>query len=294
MKIQQFTIQGPGGDGATASSTASVSTRRLGDDRAQPHHAHPRQPVQRLPERRRACRSAASSGSSTGSATVKNNNIDDYQKNGVTVGNDGSSADIENNDIQGAGPTATIAQNGVQVSSGATGQVKNNTISGNVYSPQTATATGILLYADSPRGCGSGRCREQRLNANDTGVYAYQAASSSDVENNKVVNSTDDGVTVDTSDGLLVQNNQVQTNDQGVGVYATMSATIMGNNADDNRSNGFYAGSDTSGNTFQSNNADDSGLFDCRDDSHGTGTAGTGNFWLKDKGDTSMPPGICH
>jgi hypothetical protein len=38
----------------------------------------------------------------------------------------------------------------------------------------------------------------------------------------------------------------------------------------------------------------DSGMFDCRDDSVGGGTAGTANFWLSDHGDTSSPAGICH
>jgi hypothetical protein len=57
-----------------------------------------------------------------------------------------------------------------------------------------------------------------------------------------------------------------------------------------NGSNGFFAGSDTSSNTFQDKHASGSGTFDCRDDSGGAGTA---NFWLNDKGQTSQPSGIC-
>ena len=78
-----------------------------------------------------------------------------------------------------------------------------------------------------------------------------------------------------------------------VNVYETSGASIDSNQARDNRSNGFYAGADTSGNTFQNDAASDSGMFDCRDDSHGAGTAGTANFWLNDHGETSLPPGIC-
>ncbi len=90
-----------------------------------------------------------------------------------------------------------------------------------------------------------------------------------------------------------MENNRSQSNDQGVGVYATMSATLSNNQAKNNRSNGFYAGSDTSGNTLQNDQASGSGMFDCRDDSVGSGTANTANFWLNDQGATSMPAGIC-
>ena len=230
----------------------------------------------------------------TGSANVRNNRIDDYQKNGVTIDNSGSSAIVENNLVQGFGPSQTIAQNGIQVSRGATAQVKNNTVSGNVYAPMAVSSTGILLYTDSiSPPAGAVDVENNRLNANDTGVYAYQSDSTSTVNNNAVVGSTFDGITLDTSTGTPVQNNRSQSNDQGVGVYTTMNATLSNNQAKNNRSNGFYAYFDTSGNTFQNDQARGSGMFDCRDDSSGGGTAGTANFWLNDQGTTSSPAGIC-
>jgi parallel beta-helix repeat protein len=289
VKLQQFTIQGPGGFGCD-SIEYGVRVDSGGSATIEHNHiTHIRDNPFSGCQNGVAVQIGRAAEMTTGSATVKNNDIDDYQKNGVTVSNNGSSADIENNDIQGAGPTTLNAQNGVQVSSGATADVKNNTISGNVYTVSGTTATGILLFTP-----GSTDIENNRLNADDTGVYAFDAGgTSSTVENNKIVNGTYDGITVDLSDGLSVQNNKVQTNDNGVGVYETSSASITNNDVDDNRTNGFFADTDTSGNTFQSNNADDSGSFDCRDDSHGAGTAGTDNFWLKDKGDTSSPMGIC-
>jgi parallel beta-helix repeat protein len=299
VKIQQFTIQGPG--------PACGDTLEYGvfvdNGSATIEHNHITH-IRDLELGGQLCGDQNGVGvqvgrrilGATGSATVRNNQIDDYQKNGITIDNAGSSADVENNLVQGFGPSATIAQNGIQVSRGATGQVKNNTVSGNVYvGIQNASSTGILLYADpSTPPAGAVDVENNRLSANDTGVYAFQAASSSEVENNKVVNSTDDGVTVDTSDGLSVENNQVQGNDQGVGVYNTSGASLQNNQAKDNRSNGFFADTDTSGNTFQNDQASGSGTFDCRDRSIGTGTAGTANFWLNDHGDTSLPTGICH
>jgi hypothetical protein len=55
-----------------------------------------------------------------GTARVIGNVIDHYQKNGPTVGNTGSHAEISHNRILGIGPTAVIAQNGVQASGGVT------------------------------------------------------------------------------------------------------------------------------------------------------------------------------
>src|SRR5436305_109882 len=60
--------------------------------------------------------------STTGSGTVVHNLIDNYQKGGVVV--DGqlatnapaSHAEVAFNEVDGIGPTAVIAQNGIQVS----------------------------------------------------------------------------------------------------------------------------------------------------------------------------------
>ena len=226
----------------------------------------------------------------TGSATIRNNQIDDYQKNGITIDNTGSSGDVENNTIRAPGPTAVIAQNGIQVSSGATGQVKNNTVSGNVYTPGTDSSTGSSWTLRLRRRCG--RRREQPVSANDIGIYAYQAAQLFRRQNNMVVNSTDDGITVDTLERAARAEQPGARDDQGVGVYATSGASLMNNQAKNNRSNGIYAGSDTSGNTFQ-NDRRRQRLFDCRDDSVGGGPPDH-NFWLGDHGNTSSPAGICH
>jgi len=288
VKIQQFTIQGPGGFpcdsleyGVRVDSGGSATIEHN-------HITHIRDNPYSGCQNGVAVQVGRAAEAQTGSATIRNNQIDDYQKNGVTISNADSSGDVENNVIQGAGPTPLNAQNGVQISDGATARVKNNTISGNIYAGLAVTATGILLF--SP---GATDVESNRLNANDTSIYAFDADGSSEVENNVAVNGTYDGITVDASDGLPVENNKTNSNDQGIGVYETSGASIDNNQAKDNRTNGFYADPDALSNTFRNNAANDSGMFDCRDDSHGGGTSATANFWLNDHGDTSSPPGIC-
>ena len=59
-----------------------------------------------------------------------------------------SHADVGFNEVDGIGPTAFIAQNGIQVSRGAIANVHHNVVKDNIYSPATVTGEGILLFDD--------------------------------------------------------------------------------------------------------------------------------------------------
>jgi hypothetical protein len=70
-----------------------------------------------------------------GTGTVVHNLIDQYQKTGVLVSNADSRAEVAYNEIIGT-PSETIAQNGVQVSASAEGDVHHNKVSRNIYTPR--------------------------------------------------------------------------------------------------------------------------------------------------------------
>ena len=85
----------------------------------------------------------------------------DYQKGGVLANGDGTNVRVLSNVIRGQGPTPVIAQNGVQISRGATGNVNDNFIADHQYTgcskqQQKETgctyvvSTGILLFAVDP------------------------------------------------------------------------------------------------------------------------------------------------
>ena len=93
------------------------------------------------------------SGYGSGGQAVVNINtssVHGYQKNGITVDGSGTSATLTGNYVVGVGPTPLIAQNGIQVSDGATGKISNNSVTDDVYiNPDGgpyASASGILLY----------------------------------------------------------------------------------------------------------------------------------------------------
>ncbi len=287
VKIKGFTIQGPGGSGCDSirwgvrvdgNGSATIEKNLIRHIRDQPFSG---------------CQNGVgvlfgrSSEGQVGSGVLKDNLIDDYQKGGVVVSGDGSSAVIEHNAVFGAGPTAVIGQNGIQVSTDAVARIKDNVVGGNVYSPQTVAAAGLLLF-----NAGDTLAENNTVVGNDVGAYVIDSHGDVVVKKNDVSQSTYDGIAV-TDAPATVEGNKLFDNDFGVGLYTVVGALVKGNDANDNRTDGFFADTDTSDNRFEGNKASGSGTFDCHDDSVGAGTAGTANFWLHDKGETASPPGIC-
>ncbi len=120
--------------------------------------------------------------------TVSNNSIHDYQKNGVTANQDGTTAVVRNNVITGVGPTAGAAQNGIQIAFGAGGEVIGNNVSNNEWSPCavaascSTAATGILVLDSNHV-----TVAQNTLSSNQLGVYVQ--ADGANVEQNTVANS---------------------------------------------------------------------------------------------------------
>ena len=71
----------------------------------------------------------------------------DFQKNGTVFTGTGYSVNVHDCTVTGAGPTALTAQNGIQISSGASGTVTNCAVSGTYYTGPSFTATGQLFFA---------------------------------------------------------------------------------------------------------------------------------------------------
>jgi parallel beta-helix repeat protein len=255
--------------------------------------------------------------SSVASGRVLGNLIDNYQKNGPTVSNVGSSAEIAYNRIFGIGPTALIAQNGTQVSGGATATVQHNFISGNIYIPQSFVSTGILLF-----GAGATRVVHNTIVSNDVGEYTYGTTASTTVSQNRARASTFDGLIVDATSNQTVEKNKSERNSgPGIGMYEASNASASDNHVKENKGSGillsFDAGPSTgniisnnkvrdngtdsadstdgirvdlgsTSNTIQDNKLRDNITHDCHDDN-----LPGANTWVGNHGETSMPPGLC-
>jgi parallel beta-helix repeat protein len=247
-----------------------------------------------------------------GSAEIIGNVIDHYQKNGPTVGVAGSTADIAFNLVFGVGPNALNAQNGIQVSSGATATIRHNFVAKNVYTPQTFTATGILLFQS-----GKVTVEHNTVPSNDVGIYMFQAADGSTTVDNRVRASSFDGVAVDATNASLVGHNDVDHNSgPGIGMYdAARNNSIDRNDVDDNADSGILLdiansnvvsankvkdngtengdltdgiriNAPSTGNTIRDNRLKNNITHDCHDGS-------TGNTWINNSGATSFPTTLC-
>ena len=88
-------------------------------------------------------------GATTGpsaSGTLSGTTITKYQKNGVVISGTGAKVSLLNNTVVGEGPVTYIAQNGIQISFGASARLVGNDVSLNNYTPSKVTACGLLIY----------------------------------------------------------------------------------------------------------------------------------------------------
>jgi hypothetical protein len=81
---------------------------------------------------------------------VLRNTVSGYQKGGITVSGR-VEVTVEGNTVDGGGPVAHIARNGITVTDGTRGRVTGNTVRGNAYTGTDFVAAGILV-AGGPRG----------------------------------------------------------------------------------------------------------------------------------------------
>lgn len=187
-----------------------------------------------------------------GEATIVNNTIDRYQKNGITVNEIGSRAVVTDNEVTGRGPTSVIAQNGIQIGFGADAQVARNEVADNIYTPQTFSSVGILLIEP-----GHVAVEQNEVRRSDVGIWAL-AATNPTIARNLTTNNTYDGL--DLTDG-------------------TTGAQVTHNTSLNNGLDGIFVDATATNNTISHNKLRGNGLFDAEDLSVGTRSCNTANTW---------------
>ncbi|MBR0875485.1 hypothetical protein JQ633_34390, partial [Bradyrhizobium tropiciagri] len=121
--------------------------------------------------------------------TVSNSSIENYQKTAIIARN--TIATLTNNDIDGGGPHNVIAQNGIQLSSGSTGTVTGNHISGIGFTPDSNDVVGVLVF-DSHGSLNISGNTFDGTTAND--VFAYLVNTSGATVTANTINHTETGV----------------------------------------------------------------------------------------------------
>jgi nitrous oxidase accessory protein NosD len=202
----------------------------------------------------RVGRSSGSGTPTTGTATISNNNISGYQKDGIDVTNTGSSASINNNNITGAGSTNVVAQNGIEISDGARGTVSNNNIAGNVYTGTgNFAAAGILIFQP-----GSGvSINNNNVTTSDVGIWILDAASPN-IANNNISNDTFAAIAVDTAGGsgntaVTISSNLIGSSVIGLYLANISGASTITTNDVEGNTFGIWLASRVTGATFTQN-----------------------------------------
>ncbi|MCU1428029.1 MAG: Cna domain protein [Actinomycetia bacterium] len=254
------------------------------------------------------------------SATLKmsGGKVDNYQKNGITCNDTGTTCKISLTEVVGRGPVGLgdAAQNGIQFGFGGGGTINKAKVHGNNYTPD-GEGTGILLYDTAS----NASVISSEVFANNVGIYAQNDSGNSTASVTLKSNNAHDaapatngfngdGIFLDSVSNATVISNTVKTNgDGGIIGYGAKLSTIKSNHlsaangtgiglagpgsvnatstsnlvtmntVDGSTADGIQATADATGNAFSNNTMSNNQPFDAHDSSSGGGTAGTANNW---------------
>jgi len=207
---------------------------------------------------------AQSGGGGTSKLSVIASSVHDYQKNGITGNEVGTTLIVINSDVAGQGATNGAAENGVQIGFGAAGTVSGSLVIDDVWAPDTLSdpgdaAAGILLFDAA---AGNTTVKGNTVGNTQFGIAAVTDTSGegdgASITLNKVF-----GTRIFDAIDVCVNNSVVQTNtimnssESAIHLDASCGATGSGNTVTQNvivdACTGVLQDSGVSGNTITPN-----------------------------------------
>ncbi len=231
--------------------------------------------------------------------TITNNDIFDYQKNGMALSGSALTVDVENNTVTGAGPTTLNAQNGIQVGFGAGGTIAGNTVRGNSYTgDQPADGNGVLLYQTAVGTSVTGNT----ISGSDLGVYSNDASGPVTISGNTISGSAGAGIYAANEDAgytgpYAISFNTLQNavgdggpegnTGDGMDLFGNLDGSTIHNNLIQiNTGTGVYVGSDVAGSLAVNNNSIMGNATAGLDNESGVTVDATSNWWGSANGPT--------
>jgi nitrous oxidase accessory protein NosD len=120
----------------------------------------------------------------TSDVEIADCSIHDFQKNGITANETGTTARIHNNVVTGIGPTNGAAQNGIQIGFSAAGAIRENTVTNNIWSP-CVSATTCETVATNILVTGSDHVRVSDNTVGISQVGIFVDGNNAEVRNNR-------------------------------------------------------------------------------------------------------------
>jgi hypothetical protein len=205
-----------------------------------------------------------SGNSGTSTVTVNASSVHDYQKNGITGNEVGTTLTVNNSDIVGQGATNGAAENGIQIGFGAAGTVNGNLVIDDVWAPDTISdpgdaAAGILLF--------DGAAGKTTVKGNTVGNTQFGIAAVTDTSGdgdgasitmNRVFGTRIfDGIDVCVNNSVLQSNIIMNSSESAIHLDASCPGTGNNNTVTGNTivdaCTGILQDSTTSGNTITPN-----------------------------------------
>jgi parallel beta-helix repeat protein len=276
---------------------------------------------------------AASDTGQSSKLSMSGLNVNNYDKNGVTCNNAGTTCSLTGSTITGIGRTGLIAQNGFQGYDAASVKLSKDTVRRNSYTGggNGNQATGLLIFD-----VGAASVMTNTVSGNDVNGYfgsdgTGPAEGTWTISGNTFSNATDNvpggsaeygwGLQLDsTTNPVSVTDNKVlDSAEYGIALTGTVGATVNGNTVNGNGSDGIYVGgpgsnaTNSTGNTIENNIANNNKSDGIQADSDSSGNtfstntvktnvrydledAGTGNTWTTNTcspANDSNPAGLC-
>jgi parallel beta-helix repeat protein len=191
---------------------------------------------------------AQSGGGGTSTVSITSSNVENYQKNGITGNEVGTTVTIKGNTVIGQGPTSGAAENSIQIGFGATGTISGNTVGSDVWAPDVFgdtgdAAAGLLVYASQ-----SVTITSNNVNNTPYGIALASDPSSGSADHNVVTKNTVSATHLYDGVDLCGSNNTASSNlingsdESGVHIDDTCNGSAASNTATFNTINSACAG----------------------------------------------------
>jgi len=207
---------------------------------------------------------AQSGSGGTSKLSVIASSVHDYQKNGITGNEVGTTLTVINSDVVGQGATNGAAENGVQIGFGAAGSVTGSLVIDDVWAPDTITdpgdaAAGILLFDAST---GNATVKNNTVGNTQFGIAAVTDTSGdgdgASITQNKVFGTRIfDAIDVCVNNSVVQSNTIMNSSESAIHLDASCGSTGSGNTVSQNvivdACTGVLQDSGASGNTITPN-----------------------------------------
>jgi parallel beta-helix repeat protein len=189
-----------------------------------------------------------SGGGGTSTVSITSSNVENYQKNGITGNEAGTTVTIKANTVIGQGSTSGAAENSIQIGFGATGTISGNTVGSDVWAPDVFgdtgnAAAGLLVYASQ-----NVTITSNNVNNTQFGIALAGDPSSGSADHNVVTKNTVSATHLYDGIDLCGSNNTASSNiingsdESGVHIDDTCTGSAASDTASFNTINSACAG----------------------------------------------------